>query len=88
VVHVGVGTMGVSVSKAWAGRNNGICFKDRRAVRVLKWGDSARRCPDCGGGLINMGDKLRVPKRNDDQGWKEYEARYLAWRARVGKGST
>lgn len=72
--------------KVWAGRDTWVCFKDRRAARVLKFDwhkKGPHRCPDCGAPLINMGDKLRVPKRRDDRGWKEYEESYLKWRRRM-----
>lgn len=51
-----------------------VCFECRYTAKAI-WVNtgSRRRCPQCGGGLENVGKHFNIPKKSDDVGWKSSE---------------
>lgn len=44
--------------------SNAVCFPCRRSYRVY-----ISECPTCGSKTASMGNRIRIPKRNDNKGW-------------------
>lgn len=52
-------------------RSNYVCFEHRFVARNAH---ARPRCPVDGREMTWTGDRWRVPKRDDDDGWAEFEA--------------
>lgn len=56
------------------------------ACRVARRGEAAGglktafRCPSCGGALWELSHKWRIPKKEDDRGWRELDEQIAASR--------
>ena len=60
------------------------CFACRKSWKLPA--ESTAKCPECGGGLADMGRHFRVPKKRDKDGWvlaeKLWTAGYRFWSTR------
>lgn len=52
-------------------RNNHVCVDCRYTCRL------SGRCPFCRKETVYLGDKWRIPKKNDDKGWKEIKSLWV-----------
>lgn len=51
-----------------------VCWPCRE-VRRAEWGlEGTIRCPRCGGPAVELGRRARVPKKDDDEGWRLLKA--------------
>ena len=69
-----------------------VCFGCRVSVRrshINRWrqnryhrwaGSAPPKCPHCGGGMVELSPKMRIPKKSDDREWKAFEKLVRAWK--------
>jgi hypothetical protein len=47
-----------------------VCFPCRYVAKAIDGEMMDRRCPNCQQPLLNCGKAFKVPKKDDDDGWK------------------
>ena len=67
------------IVRPWSKRKNYVCFRHRTHSR-RGWRDKPALCPVDSEPMVNIGYKVRVPKKGDDKAWAELYEWLLSWR--------